>query len=97
MEAELLKLGIAGLFVLYLIMSGREKDKRYDKLSDKFYTLQETRAIELSKDTEARIEAAAAMKQLASSIEVVVETTAAATRALEVERRLNRRQRQKRR
>lgn len=90
---ELLKLGVAGLFIAYLIYCCREKDKRYDTLVEKVDAVQERRALERSENIKAMTEAAAALAKIAvsvdrstdqteASIKTAVETIAAATRAI---------------
>lgn len=86
---ELLKLGLPGLCIAYLVWCCREKDKRYDALVEKTDAVQERRALERVENIKAMIEASAALTKLASSVDrsasqtdIAVETIAAASRAI---------------
>lgn len=80
--AELVKLGIAGLFIAYLIWCNVEKDKKYDRREAVFDALHEQRVSEGKENARAMVEAAQALKQLSVSISVAVETMSAASRAM---------------
>lgn len=82
---QLVSFGIGGLFIAYLIYVCAQKDARYDKLARLVNDLQERRAIERSENAaenaKVMFEVANALKALGASVDVVVETCAAATRA----------------
>lgn len=91
---ELLKLGLPGAFIGYLIYCCHCKDNRYDDLARMINEIQERRATERSENTKALIEGAAALSRMAISVDqatreiqdsvrVAVETVAAAARAVQ--------------
>lgn len=84
LESELVKFGIAGIFIAYLIYNSKQKDDRYDKLLEAHLAENKEAAEALLEESKRNSDAvkvlADSIKDLATSVDVVVATTAAATR-----------------
>src|SRR5688572_22977163 len=79
---ELAKLGLAGIFIAYLIWVLHGKDKKYDQREAAIEALHEKRVAESRENAKAMHETAQALRQLSDGVEVAVETMAGATRAM---------------